>query len=191
MSDRLWALRETGHVERAHCVPHHGGYSLAAHQWQVVTLILLLHPRPSRELIIAAHFHDAPERWTGDVPGPAKWMDGDDLEAALTRVEQRARDECGLSISLTDAEAEWLKVCDRLELLLWCYDQQQLGNLHVRPMMLLLEDAFRSNWDMLPAEIRTFLGDERFSCAKLWRRTPDTGFWRDQVNDNLLPGRGE
>lgn len=188
--DRFWALREVGHVERAHCTPHHGSYNLAQHCWQVETLLLLLHPNPSRELLIAAHWHDAPERWTGDVPGPAKWIDGDDLETALSSIEDRIRNNTLTGVAtLTTAEAEWLKICDRLELLLWTYDQQQLGNLHTQPMMLLLEDAFRRNWDVLPAEVRTFLGNEQFSCAKLWRRTPDTGFWQEQVNDNLVPRR--
>ena len=59
---RVQAIRECGHVERAHSTPHHGSYSNAAHSWQLAVLIILLHPAPSARLIMAALFHDIPER---------------------------------------------------------------------------------------------------------------------------------
>ena len=108
------------------------------------------------------------------------------------------RKELGLEITLSPEDRHWLKVCDRLELLLWCMDQFNLGNRHVWPMIELLEAAFNENMAALPEPVREFLcrhcksGTEyddqpKYYFTPLWRRTSDTGFWQGQVNDNLLP----
>ena len=130
---RLAATREAGTVRRCHIVPHHGQYNIAQHSYGAVSLVLLLHPNPSLELIKAVQWHDVAERWLGDVPAPAKWSNPE-LGAAYEEAEERVLKRLGLFAQLTKEEVAWLKAVDTLELWLWCREEEALGNAAVTPM---------------------------------------------------------
>lgn len=130
---RLAATREGGAVRRCHIVPHHGQYNVAQHTYGAVSLLLLLHPEPSVDLIKAVQWHDVGERWLGDMPAPAKWENpalGEVYEAA----EEEILDRLGLMPDLTEEDRRWLKAVDTLELWLWCREEEALGNERVIPM---------------------------------------------------------
>lgn len=131
---RLAATREAGTVRRCHIVPHHGQYNIAQHSYGAVSLLLLLHPKPSLKLIKAVQWHDVAERWLGDVPAPAKWTHTE-LGEAYERAEEELLKRLGLFGELTDLEVAWLKAVDTLELWLWCREEEEaLGNAAVTPM---------------------------------------------------------
>jgi hypothetical protein len=113
----LQNLYESGRVIRYHANPYMSifGQTDADHQWGCAALLFKLHPDPSLELIKAAIFHDAGERWAGDMPYPAK-VANPKLSAAHTILEHQMATDAGIPIyDLTQDEKVWLKFVDRLE----------------------------------------------------------------------------
>lgn len=130
---QLLATREGGGVRRCHIVPGNSQYNVAQHTYGAVSLLLLLHPDPSVDLIKAVQWHDVGERWLGDLPATAKWENpalGEVYEAA----EEEILDRLGLMPDLTEEDRRWLKAVDTLELWLWCREEEALGNERVAPM---------------------------------------------------------
>ena len=124
--DRILAAREGGHVERCHTFPHHGTYSVASHSYNMVAMLVILHPEPSLELIKACLLHDCAERWVGDVPSPAKPHVapglGDEEDEILRHFDFPPKSD------LSEEDARWVSALDALEFLIWCSDQIALGN---------------------------------------------------------------
>ena len=124
---RVQAAREGGDVKRCHTQPTISHYDNAQHSYGAVTLLLLLHPNPSVNLIKAVMFHDVGERWMGDLPSPAKTVN-----AKLSRhyhvAENMVLDSLGMNLVLTAPEESWLKAVDTLDLWLWCRKEEAMGN---------------------------------------------------------------
>jgi 5'-deoxynucleotidase YfbR-like HD superfamily hydrolase len=163
---RALRFREGGHVERCHVIPHQGSYSVGSHSWQAATLLLVLHPDPSIALLKAVLLHDVQERWVGDLPIPS----GEvflDLKKEYETAENRILDalEIDLGHSLTHKDYVWLKAVDRVELLLWCLDQEALGNRHVVRVHENIERCLKGM--TLPQEMIDFLSQFK------WQRTTD------------------
>lgn len=172
MVRRLRAVREGSHVERCHAIPHRGGYSNAAHQYGVATLIHLLWP-DALDVVVAALYHDTPERWTGDVPSPAvREMPG--VRLALTRLEEDIHRELDLPWMhhLSDEGLQKLKAADNLEFLLWAIEEVASGNNNAAPHLqaslgYLTEPG---QPDPVPELVEALATD-------LWRRLPAS--WAD------------
>jgi 5'-deoxynucleotidase YfbR-like HD superfamily hydrolase len=152
---KIRSLREAGHVRRCHTLPHHGSYDVAQHSWQAVALLFHLHPDPTRDLIWALLFHDAAERFYGDQPAQAGWADPE-LRKRQKEAEAKALTTMGLAFELNPSDKQWLEALDKLELLLWCDDQEALGNRHVKNCADLLRNWFRAEWDDLPKPVQNF-----------------------------------
>jgi 5'-deoxynucleotidase len=115
-------LHATGQVRRYHAHPRLSvhGQTVADHAWGVAAIISLLHPAPSAELLSAAIWHDAGERWAGDLPYPAKCAEPA-MATAHAAVEARLAAANGVpQCKLSEIEARWLRFADRLESVLWC-----------------------------------------------------------------------
>lgn len=154
---RIAATREAGTVRRCHIVPHHGQYNIAQHSYGAVSLLLLLHPHPSLNLIKAVQWHDCAERWLGDIPAPAKW-DHTELGRVYEEAERRVLDALGLLPSLIPDEENWLKALDTLELWLWCREEEALGNEAVAAMRIACERVTEQRMleGILPEPVRAF-----------------------------------
>jgi 5'-deoxynucleotidase YfbR-like HD superfamily hydrolase len=137
---QISAVREAGAVKRCHVVPHTGHYDVAQHCYGVVSLLMLLHPKPSNNLIMASLWHDTAERWLGDMPTTAKWYD-DVLGRVYNATEDKLMKNIGLANELTNEEVNWLKTVDLLELYLWCREQEFMGNRNVVQMRKTCLDA--------------------------------------------------
>jgi 5'-deoxynucleotidase YfbR-like HD superfamily hydrolase len=115
-------LYRSGLVQRYHSNPDLArfGQTNAQHQWGVAVLVLALHPRPSKNLIIAAVLHDVGEIDAGDLSRPFK-REHPEFAAAHRSIEESFRDETiGVNLAssfggLTPTEKDWLKLCDNLE----------------------------------------------------------------------------
>lgn len=127
----VYALREAGKVKRCHTVPCHHTPTVNEHSGNMVDLLLVLHPQPTMNLVRACRLHDTPERWSGDIPAPAKQV----LGKYLKEFEARSMEALGLGYTLSPYEFEWLHALDKLELLMWARDEQAMGNQNVIPMI--------------------------------------------------------
>lgn len=91
---------------------------IAAHQGRVALLALMLFPT-AHAVHRAALCHDMGEAAVGDVPNPVKNRNPD-LKAALDRIEGEAMERMGIpAVSLDDIERDMLRLCDKLDAILW------------------------------------------------------------------------
>jgi len=125
--NRILQIRKGGDVKRFHTVTMHREHLVASHSWGVATLILHIYPTASRDLIVAALYHDVPEYATGDMPATTKWANPA-LAVALSQVEDQVVDILGLRVDLCDEEAYVLKFADMADLVLACIQEHRMGN---------------------------------------------------------------
>ncbi len=169
---KIRAIREGGKTERTHTTPHHGSYSVAEHSWGVATLLAILHPNPSTDLILAGMWHDVHERWTGDTPAPIKWGLGNVTKDELKRLESSINASIGIYFDLSPADIKWLKACDMLEFWLWSIDQLMLGNKNAEEGMTNAKNWFSTHERDVPDTVRDFMNQYK------WRRTSDKDGWK-------------
>lgn len=125
---QIRAAREAGEVQRCHALPHHSPYNLAIHSYGAVSLLLLLHPDPSLNLIKALMFHDVAERWLGDVPSPGKAI-SPQMGLLYEEVERDILNQLEMNPLLGAGEVMWLRAMDTADLYLWCIRESELlGN---------------------------------------------------------------
>ena len=109
-------------VQRYHTNPHLArlGQTNADHAHGVASIIAALNPNASAALLRAALWHDAGERWAGDLPSPFK-AKFPDIARQHRFAEQQLAVLGGIGIEpmLTPDEASWLKMADGLEALLF------------------------------------------------------------------------
>lgn len=163
----IYAAREGGHTERCHTLPHHGSYSVGKHQYDALSLLLILHPNPSGHLIRAVLWHDVAERWVGDMPAPAKWFNPA-LRQELEVAEGHVDDKLGLINwgALSDDDRQWLDEVDRLEVMLWALDQEGMGNRNAAHFAKVIIDYFNDKPGVHHEVMEVVLNVR-------WRRLPD------------------
>ena len=129
-------------------------------------------------LVRMAILHDAEEARTGDVHHPFKHQD----PAFAEMLDSRAFDWFGSLLSSlppdlakeyvalrkaereASTEGELLKAADKIEALLWAYEEYLLGNIHVRQALIVedilskLEQIHLGSVETLVADIRKRLG---------------------------------
>lgn len=164
---RVKITREANTVERAHTVPHVTSYNVGYHKANMLDMLLILYPDAPMAVVKWIVAHDTPERFTGDIPSPAKWTGAVDRDA-LIKVEEEINaciygEECRV-------DPQWALICtglDLLELYLWALDQIMLGNRNLNTMRQRIEryvmrenpfpeainelyHAARNDWNMMP-----------------------------------------
>lgn len=155
-SEQVKAYREGGLVERCHTTPHIGTYNVAIHSYNLVGMILVLHPSPGVPLIQAAMSHDLPERWTGDIPYPAKFSYAP-LDKASKELEQFIKAYTGTLDHLNDEDKKWLKALDLAELFCWAVDQIHMGNQNVRQITEVIHELIYAEW--IPQPVKDFVSE--------------------------------
>lgn len=146
-----------GEVIRFHTERMLTRQTVGSHSWRVATIITLVHPNPSANLLKAALFHDVAERWTGDIPSPAKW-EWETLKrgaiVSTSHVELVLKLPTG---QLTPEEQMWLKGADFLDLLLHLRDELSMGNSTVAATATRAQEYFISNLlGRLPEPLQRF-----------------------------------
>lgn len=135
-SPTLWmqalSLRASGYVKRWHVRSAIRSQNDAEHSAQALSLLLVLHPNPSPNLVRAMLWHDMGERGAGDVPANVRRKRPDfarlyeDVERAYS-VENHPIATTVID-ALTAEEQAWLKAVDALEALLWADEEVRMGN---------------------------------------------------------------
>lgn len=121
-------------VTRYHTVTTLVKETVGHHSHGVAMLTLLLNPMASRQVLMAALFHDLAEHQTGDIPSPAKRQFGigdkvDQLELRLMRAAGVVMPE------LCAEDARTLKLADLAQGALFCAREISLGNSRMRTVL--------------------------------------------------------
>ena len=98
--------------------------TVGAHSYAVSVLIDQLWPDSTKQLIIAALYHDVPEIILGDIPATAKWA-YPEIQQAFEKAEKKVFDDLGLIFVLSPEEKLRLKMADMLELVLYTHRHSQ------------------------------------------------------------------
>jgi len=161
-SDRIKAIREGGFVKRCHTKFMHREYTVGQHSFNMLALLMVFHPNPSTNLIKAVVLHDVPERWTGDLPTPVKYL-APGMKAEINTFEKAILKQIHPEIELTAEETFWLKSVDMVELWQWCQEEQALGNTSVKAMKdECLAIIWRLDSDgVLPPELAGYVLSEK------------------------------
>lgn len=113
-----WLAHRT---QRYHTSPHLArlGQSNAEHAHGVASIIALLNPEASAQLLRAALWHDTGERWAGDLPAPFKEEFPDIARQHRWAEKRLALRAAPLEPMLSPTEEDWLKMADSLEAILF------------------------------------------------------------------------
>lgn len=133
IQDSIASLRAGGKVKRCHTLQTITTQTVAEHSWGVAILLQKFFPESSKQLLLAALSHDIAEVLTGDIPADAKWM-FKDLKNITEMIERQYNEQLGIDYHLTDEEKHILKLCDLLELLLFCVEEIFMGNKNMIPI---------------------------------------------------------
>jgi len=127
MKTSLEFITSGSEVNRYHTMITLQKETVGHHSHGVACLVLALNPEASRELLIAALYHDLAEQYTGDIPSPAKRDYG--IGDQVSDLEKRLVKEAGLHWpTLTTAEQRVLKLADIAHGALFCVREMSLGN---------------------------------------------------------------
>lgn len=121
-------MLQFGQTQRYHTELSLRPQDVAQHSFNVAWLCWLLSERdPSAALIMTALAHDAGERWTGDLPAPAKRAAG--LRATFDALEATATAKVGWAPPpLSVIERKILKLADVIDGGFYCLRELMLGN---------------------------------------------------------------
>lgn len=124
-------IYRAGRVKRYHVETIIGEQTVADHSWGVANLLLeIFKDFVSRDLLLAALWHDVPERTTGDTPATAKWLSYT-LRSVLENLEEEIiKQKLPDYPDLFDDQKLMLKIADISELIYFCTRQVRMGNVY-------------------------------------------------------------
>lgn len=133
INERIRLMRRAGAVRRYHTETVIKEETVAEHTFNVLNLVMALtQGHASRELILAALFHDMGEHKVGDLPAPTKRGLPAESRHTINEMEREAvkRIHGGIP-ELTPMEEKVLHIADRLDGLWKCIDEVRMGNRHI------------------------------------------------------------
>ena len=135
MEKLIKTIRSAADIRRYHTSRVIGEQTIGHHSFNVAMLVrVITGDEASKDLIKAALDHDIPELATGDIPAPTKWL-SPKIAEALYELDARFHSDHGNFFTeahhLTEDEARVLAIADMLELVLFCIEQREMGNLHL------------------------------------------------------------
>lgn len=172
--ERIKFAREGARVERTHASPGIGSNSVGMHTFNMLTMLLVLHPNASGLLIRAIIQHDIPERITGDTPHPAK-------KAGIVNLSIQALVETHLNQQtflhdaaqeLDEEETKWLHGLDMLEFYCYVRDQLMIGNRNYETKQKAVESYMMKYRHKYPDEI---IDAYYLIQGHSWAYMPDAG----------------
>ena len=173
MALRYKLMREGSQVKRLHALTIRNEYLVGQHSFNMLCLLRLLWPEASSRLIWAILEHDLPERWTGDMPAPAKWYGVMDKERTREMDAEYARFTYGEESvhQLSILETKWLVGLDMLEFYCFCRDELMHGNLTILGKMKAVEELIPNKRAHYPPRVIDMFYEIKRSE---WETFPDT-----------------
>lgn len=121
--EKLMFVYGAGQTRRWHAMQHViRTETVAAHTWNVVMWIIILHPNPSMGLLRAALVHDIAEFVTGDMPRWIKEKAG--VREMMHTLEDEVLAGQGLAVDITVEDQQWLDAVDLFDA--WLFLRQNL-----------------------------------------------------------------
>ena len=134
MKTTLDFLLDGAQVRRFHTRATVATETVGHHSHGVATIALLLDPDASRDLIIAALYHDLSEHVTGDIPSPMKREYG--ISAQISDIEEKLMLQAGITFpTLSEKDQRTLKLADIAHGAIFCCQELELGNLKMRNIL--------------------------------------------------------
>lgn len=134
MKDTLNFIIAGSEVTRYHTVTTLVKETVGHHSHGVAMLALLLNPLASRQVLMAALFHDLAEHQTGDIPSPAKRQFG--IGDKVDELEHRLMRAAGIVMpELSPGDARTVKLADLAQGALFCVREISLGNSRMRAVL--------------------------------------------------------
>lgn len=127
--ERINFTRNGGNVKRFHTKQIVGEHTNAQHQYNALSLLLILHPNPSIDLIRYVLWHDTAEHVAGDIPAPALWNNAEFNQHYCEVQSTLLMNVLETSLEhLSDEDVYWFECIDKLEVFLFAKEQLSLGN---------------------------------------------------------------
>lgn len=158
----ILSLLGAGAVKRMHTRTIHGEYTVAQHCYNVVTLLLTLHPDPPLHLIKMALWHDSAELELGDLPATAKWNHTELSNAYHATEDKVMREHFGLGADMNEMsgqDQQWLKALDMIEFWLWAKEQHWHGSARALVLVNRARDHLSEHWHEIPAQCQAFISE--------------------------------
>ena len=134
MKETLNFIIAGSEVTRYHTVTTLVKETVGHHSHGVAMLALLLNPMASRQVLMAALFHDLAEHQTGDIPSPAKRQFG--IGDKVDQLEHRLMRAAGVVMpELSPDDARTVKLADLAQGALFCVRELSLGNARMRTVL--------------------------------------------------------
>lgn len=134
MKETLNFIIAGSEVTRYHTVTTLVKETVGHHSHGVAMLALLLNPMASRQVLMAALFHDLAEHQTGDIPSPAKRQFG--IGDKVDQLEHRLMRAAGVVMpELSPDDARTVKLADLAQGALFCVRELSLGNARMRAVL--------------------------------------------------------
>lgn len=157
--DVIAEARAASSVKRYHAFPIIGEQNNGHHTYNMVALLLLLHPNPDLTLIRVIMFHDSAEHILGDAPSP-----GLNTHTEYSLAYNNAQNALLLKIYGMDyyelrlADRQWLHSLDKLEAMIFGYNQISLGNANAERILKNVKVWFEQNiqYGHVPTEVAQY-----------------------------------
>lgn len=122
-------IRNGNNVKRFHTTSRTQEETVGHHSANVCGIMLRINPDCSRDLLVAALYHDVAEYYTGDVPSPFKW-DNPDVKVGLDGGEEAYLKAHNIPQPqyLTVEDIQLLKLADMMDLILSSLEEAGRGN---------------------------------------------------------------
>lgn len=131
-ADPLISAYRSLDVKRYHTQGDVPGQSLADHSGRVALLVMMIWPEARPQVTQYALVHDIGEKSTGDMPYTTKLaMPPAAMDAVDTLEAEFVHDFLGIQVIITDGEKAMVKVCDYLELMLYCLQFNTRGAVQI------------------------------------------------------------
>jgi len=172
--NKIKFAREAASVMRTHASQGLSNHVVGGHTFNMITMLLILKPDASGDLIRAVVQHDIPERITGDMPHPAK-------KAGIQDDAKQQEIESYLNIlvfghdailSLSEEDTAWVHGLDMLEFYMYCRDEQMLGNRGITTKIMAVESYMEKYKHKYPEKILDVFYDLTDGS---WETLPDAG----------------
>jgi 5'-deoxynucleotidase YfbR-like HD superfamily hydrolase len=164
---QIATIRAGGKVKRCHTLQTIKTQTVAEHSWGVALLVHKFFPSCNKAVILAALTHDISEVITGDVPADVKWK-SEGLKNILDDLESEVNKTLEIDFFLAEESKIALKLCDSLELLLFCAEELFMGNRNMLPVANRLMDHMNKSSEHMPPEFLEYYNSivEIFKDAK-------------------------